>query len=151
MLSHQTLKVVADSVNPSLGLLALVLPFLRWRSSWRPASIHIAVTLLTVALTYFLRAVLGLEDVWASWGMNFSTHTAICVVLAVALASLNWVRSWIWGAIFLAYAALMVYQGYHSWPDIGTTAAVVVSYTAFIRYCGARWSVSVLRSDPTTS
>jgi hypothetical protein len=146
MLSHQTLKIVADSVNPSLGVLVLALPFAKWRGEWKPPSMHIAVTVLTVTLTYLLRAVLGLEAVWASWGLDFSTHAAICSVLVVGLSSLDWRRSWIWCAILLAYAILMVYQSYHTWMDIGITSAAMLP-SAIIRYWGDRWSTSALRSS----
>jgi hypothetical protein len=151
MLSHETLKIVADSVNPSLGMLALALPFAKWQGRWRPATMHIAVTLLTVAFTYAFRAVLGLETVWAGWGLDFSTHGAICIVLGVALASLDWRKSWIWGAVLLAYGILMVYQSYHTWADIGTTAVVIVPFALVIRYWGDRWGASTLRSPAAPS
>jgi hypothetical protein len=140
MLSHQTLKIVADSVNPTLGVLALALPFAKWRGQWRPSAKHIAITVLTVALTYSLRAALGLEAVWAHWGMDFSTHGAICIVLGVALASLSWRRSWTWGAVFVGYDSLMVYQAYHTWADIGTTTAVMLPLALLVRHWGDRWA-----------
>jgi hypothetical protein len=147
MLSHQTLKVVADSVNPILGILAIALPIMKWRGQWRPSSMHIGVTLLTVAFTYLFRAVFDLERLWASWGLDFSTHTAICVVLVVALSSLHWKRAWIWCVILGAYAQLMVYQSYHTWVDIGTTAAVMFPYSALVRYWGDRLSTSAVQSS----
>jgi len=151
MLSHQTLKIVADSVNPSLGILALALPFVRWQGRWQPSTMHIAITLLTVVLSYLFRAVLGLEAVWAHWGLDFSTHGAICIVLGVALASLDWRTSWIWGAVFLGYGILMVYQSYHTWADIGTTAVVIFPFAVLIRYWGDRWCASTLRSRAAPS
>lgn len=147
MLSHQTLKIVADSVNPSLGVLVLALPFAKWRGQWRPASVHIAVTLVTVTLTYLLRAVFNLEAVWASWGLDFSTHGAICIVLVVALSSLEWKRIWVWGAVFVSYDALMVYQSYHTWADIGTTSAVMFPFTITVRYLGDRLGGGAFRSS----
>ncbi|MBS0418006.1 MAG: hypothetical protein JSR66_09855 [Proteobacteria bacterium] len=151
MLSHQTLKIVADSVNPTLGLLALALPFATWRGQWRSPAKHIAVTLLTVALTYLLRAAFGFEAVWAHWGMDFSTHGAICIVLSVALASLCWRRSWIWGAVFVGYDFLMVYQAYHTWVDIGTTAAVILPFALLLRYWGDRWVAGSLGTRAPSS
>lgn len=140
MLSHHQLKTVADSVNPTLGVLALLLPFARWRNQWRPPSKHIAITVVTVALMYLVRAVLGLETMWAHWGLDFSTHGAMCIMLSVALASLDWRTSWIWGAVFVGYDFLMVYQAYHTWPDIGTTTAVILPFTLIVRYWGNRWT-----------
>jgi hypothetical protein len=151
MLSHPTLKIVADSVNPTLGVLAVALPFTKWRDQSRLAMRHVAVTLLIVALTYLLRAVLGLELMWAHWGMDFSAHAAICIVLSVALASLDWRRVWLWSAIFVAYDILMVYQGYHTWSDIGTTAAVVMPFVLIVRYWGDRWMIDSARCRTPTS
>lgn len=151
MLSHQTLKVVADSVNPLLGVLAIALPIAKWPGQWRPSSMHISVTLVTVALTYLFRAVFDLERLWASWRLDFSTHTSICVVLMVALSSLHWKRAWIWCAILVAYAQLMVYQSYHTWMDIGTTVAVMFPFTLLIRYWGDRLSASAVQSSAAQS
>jgi hypothetical protein len=150
MLSHETLKVVADSVNPSLGILALALPFAKWQGRWQP-TMHIAITLLTVVLTYLSRAVFGLEAVWARWGLDFSTHAAICIVLGVALSSLDWRKSWIWGAVLLGYGILMVYQSYHTWADIGTTALVMFPFCVVIRYWGDRWGASTHPSPAAPS
>ena len=151
MLSHQTLKVVADAVNPSLGILAIVLPFAKSREAWRQAAAHLGVTLVIVALTYLFRAGLQLEALWASWGMDFSTHGAICIVLVVALSSLAWKRFWVWGVIFVSYDALMVYQSYHTWADIGTTSAVVLPFTLALRYWGDRWGASMAQAARATS
>lgn len=150
MLSHSALKVVADSVNPSLGILALSLPFVKWHRVRKQAWMHMGVTTFTVLLTYFLRAAFGLESVWAGWGLDFSTHTAICSVLVIGLASLDWAKSWIWAGILLGYAALMVYQAYHTWADIGTTAAFVLPYSALIRYWGDRWCARRVPSSTTS-
>jgi hypothetical protein len=145
MLSHQALKVVADSVNPTLGALALALPFAKWRGQPRPALMHIGVTLLTTALMYAVRAAFDLEAVWGRWGMDFSTHASVCIILVVAVSSLNWRAVWIWGAVFVSYDALMVYQSYHTWVDIGTTSAVIVPFTLIIRYAGNCWATAVRR------
>jgi len=148
MLSHQTLKVVADSVNPILGILAIARPIATWRGQWHHPSMHIGVTSLTVALTYLFRAVFDLERLWASWQLDFSTHTSICVVLVIAVSSLDWKRAWIWCAILVAYAQLMVYQSYHTWVDIGTTTTVMVPFSVLIRYWGDRVS-GISRREPT--
>lgn len=151
MLSYQTLKIVADSVNPSLGVLTLALPFSRWPRQWRLSSMHIVVTLITVMLTYLARAAFSLEAVWASWGMDFTTHGAICIVLVVALSSLSWKRFWVWGVVFVAYDELMVYEHFHTWADIGTTSAVLLPFTLVVRYWGDRWGASIVQPARATS
>lgn len=151
MLSHQTLKVIADSVNPTLGILAIVLPFTKWRDVWRLAAAHLGVTLLIVALTYLFRAILQLEALWANWGLDYSTHEAICIDLVVASSSLYWRRAWIWCTVLLAYDALMVYQSYHTWPDLETTAAVMLPFAVTIRYGGDRVAGLAIRRGTVTS
>jgi hypothetical protein len=151
VLSHETLGIIADGVNPFLGLLALMLPYAKWRGRRGLAARHIAITLMMVALTYSVRAALGLEALWAQWGMDFSTHGAICIVLSVALASLSWPRAWIWGLAFMSYDCLMVYQGYHTWADIGTTTVVMLPFAKLIRYYGDRCAGLVDSAAPSVS
>jgi hypothetical protein len=131
--------------------LAVALPFAKWRGQWPPPAKHIAITLLTIALTYFLRAAFGLEAVWAHWGVDFSTHGAICIVLSMALASLRWRNSWIPGGVFVGYGFLMVHQAYHTWADIGTTTAVMLPFAVLLRYWGDRWVAANFGRRPASS
>jgi len=133
-LSYETLDAIADSVNPTLGVIALAWPWLRWREQWRIPAVNVIVTLLSVAIAYALSALDGATGWWPSWGLDFSTHTAVCVALVVSLCSIK--RSWsgLWVGVFAAYAALMVYQRYHSVGDIVTTAAVVAPFVIGLRW-----------------
>lgn len=124
-MSWETLDAIADSVIPVLGLIALIWPWLRWRGSRRHAALNITVTLLSVGFDYMLSALDGKFGWWPSVGLDFSTHTAIAIALIVALSSIKPSTWTVWTAILLGYFVLMVYQSYHTWADIGTTAAVV--------------------------
>jgi hypothetical protein len=125
MPSFETLDAIADSVNPLLGLLALTWPWLRWCRQWRLAALHVVATLLSVAFAYGITALDRANGWWQSWGLDFSTHTAVCVALIVALCAINLSLAGWWIGLFSAYVALMLYQEYHSVADVVTTASVV--------------------------
>ena len=89
----------------------------RWRF-WVPV-------LVGLGLVY---AVLGLDrafGLWARAGLDYSTHTAFAVVLAVSLFVLDRRTAWFSAALLVAYAWLMLRLGYHTLPDVLTTAAVL--------------------------
>jgi hypothetical protein len=134
MPSFETLDAIADSVNPLLGLVALTWPWLRWRGQWRLASLHVVVTLLSVAFAYAITALDHANGWWPSWGLDFSTHTAVCVALIVALCAINLSLAGWWVGVFAAYVALMLYQEYHSVADIVTTALVVAPPVILLRW-----------------
>lgn len=124
-MNWETLDAIADSVNPVLGIIALVWPWLRWRGSWRRAAVSVTVTLLSVAFAYALSALDAKFGWWPSMGLDFSTHTAIAVALVVSLCSIK-PSSWMaWAGVLLAYFVLMVYQGYHTPADIFTTLVAI--------------------------
>lgn len=124
-MNWQTLDAIADSVNPVLGIIALVWPWLRWRGSWRQAASNVLVTLLSVAYAYAMSALDARFGWWPSIGLDFSTHTAIAIALVVSLCSIK-PSTWVaWTAVLLGYFVLMVYQRYHTPADILTTAVVI--------------------------
>lgn len=124
-MSWDTLDAIADSVNPILGIIALVWPWLFWRRSWRRAALSVAATLLSVGFAYALAALDGRHGWWPSVGLDFSTHTAVAVALITSLCAIKPSIWFAWIAMLCGYVALMLYQGYHTLPDIITTAAVI--------------------------
>lgn len=124
-MNWETLDAIADSVNPALGIIALVWPWLRWRGSWRPAVLNVVATLASVAFAYAMSALDARFGWWPSVGLDFSTHTAVAVALVVSLCAIRPAIWFVWVAVFCAYAALMLYQRYHTVGDILTTAAVI--------------------------
>jgi hypothetical protein len=139
-MNWQTLDAIADSVNPVLGIIALLWPWLRWRSSWRHAALSVMVTLLSVAFAYAMSALDGRFGWWPAVGLDFSTHTAIAIALVVSLGAIK-PSTWLaWTAILFGYFVLMVYQRYHTWSDIVTTAVVIAPPLVL-----ARW---LLRTKP---
>lgn len=118
------LDAIADSVNPTLGIVALLWPWVFWRDSFRRAVLSVVATLLSVAFAYAASALDTHFGWWPAMGLDFSTHTAISVSLIVSLCSIKpslWIA---WTGVLLGYFVLMVYQGYHTVSDIVTTTAV---------------------------
>lgn len=131
MLSYQQLDVIADSYTPLLALIwlgAALWPLSRRR--WSSAARNLASGLIAAAIVYglmFMDLWLGL---WPRWGLDYSTHSALAVALVVQLWWLLPRQRWLWLISLFAYAGLMRYQGYHSWGDMVTTAAVVLPLLA---------------------
>lgn len=126
MTTYELLDHIADSVNPTLGLLALLLPWLKtYRSRGMSAWIRVAGALICVGVAYTGRAVDTLTGAWPAVGLDYSGHTAVCVALLMSLAQLS--SSWLIASIGIgiSYAALMMYQRYHTFADIVTTGIPV--------------------------
>jgi hypothetical protein len=123
--SWETLDAIADSVNPVLGIVALVWPWLVWRDSWRRAALSVASTLLSVGFAYFVAALDARYGWWPSVEMDFSTHTAVAVALVVSLCAIRPSLWFAWVAVLCGYVVLMLHQDYHTLKEIVTTAAVI--------------------------
>ncbi|MET0499866.1 MAG: hypothetical protein ABW106_16515 [Steroidobacteraceae bacterium] len=150
MLSYDTLDAIADSVNPTLGVVALLAPWLRRPSTTgrvRYALALDALTLLAVAAAYAGQAIDKQLGLWPAAGLDFSTHTAIFVAIASSL----WQAGQVWrvaaASLGLAYAMLMVYQRYHSWLDITTTTAAMLPPLILLWW----WAMRLLASKERLS
>ena len=133
-MSWDTLDAIADSVNPILGIIALVWPWLHWRGSWRRAALSVATTLVSVGLAYVLATLDARYGWWPSVGLDFSTHTAVAIALVVSLCAIKPSIWFAWAAVLCGYVALMLYQGYHTAADILTTAAVIAPPLCLYHY-----------------
>lgn len=126
MTSYEVLDHIADSVNPTLGLLAIAVPWLKvYRSLRPPPWVRVAGAVLCVGAAYLGQAIDRLTNAWPAFSLDYSGHSAVCVALLVSLGHLS--RRWTVASIAIgaAYALLMMYQGYHTLADIVTTATPV--------------------------
>jgi len=115
-------RILCETFIP---LLAGALIWAGVRSARPPLALY-AGTLAALALVYLLTWADRRQGWWAGWGLDFSTHTAIATVLVVALGFHGW-RWLAAGAVALAgYAFVMVSLGYHTPPDIATSAVAVL-------------------------
>ena len=144
-MSWETLDAIADSVNPVLGIIALVWPWLFWRGSWRRAALNVIATLISVGFAYVVASLDTRYGWWPSVGLDFSTHTAVAVALVASLWAIKPSLWFAWVVVLFGYAALMVYQGYHSLADIVTTAAVIAPPLAVYHWWLLRVQHSVSR------
>lgn len=141
MLSYDALDAIADSVNPALGVVALLVPWMR-RKGKRYALALDALTLLAVAVAYTGQAIDSQLGLWSRAGLDFSTHIAVFIAIASSLWQQG--RAWRFAAALLglAYAALMLYQRYHSWLEITSTAAAMLVPLTLLWW----WAMRVLPS-----
>lgn len=125
---YETLDTIADAYTPLLLILFLiglgVKLYRRW-PNYREVVLHFGFLLGLLIVSYgfmFIDKALGW---WPAFGSDYSTHTAVALSLVFALCILapHFAKS-IAGSM-LAYAALMVYQQYHSVLDIISTAFVI--------------------------
>ena len=142
MLSYETLDAIADSVNPTLGVVSLLVPWLRPESRKKAIALDV-FTLVAVALAYAGQAIDSRLGAWPSAGLDFSTHTAIFIAIASSLWQQG--KAWRFAAALLglAYAALMVYQRYHTWLDIVSTAAAMLPPLALLWW----WAMRIWRPE----
>lgn len=121
------LDLFSHTINPLLGLLALLLPLkMHYRRKLilpRYYAAILAVIVLAYAWMYFERKYQWWEHEWA---VTFSTHTAVHVAILSALWQLG--PRWRLGSVCIgfAYALLMVYRHYHAPTDIALTAAAIL-------------------------
>lgn len=127
MLNHQTLDAIADAVNPVMGVLALLFPWLRPPVCVRRALILDVFTLAAVGLAYAVRAADAAFGLWGGLGLDYSTHTAVYVAIASGLWQHGGAGRVLGAIVGVAYAALMLWQKYHAVLDIVTAAAVMLA------------------------
>jgi hypothetical protein len=147
MTTYEKLDWIADSVIPTLSVLALILPWLpRYRAAI-PGWKRVLCTVLGVALAYAVMFLDMRTGAWAAISLDYSTHSATCVALLVSLSYLS--RRWLVAAIAIgvAYAALMIYQHYHTIADI-LAAAAPIGLASWLIW---RWVLSASRPDPAAA
>jgi hypothetical protein len=129
------LDAIADSINPSLLVLALIAPWIQRR---RPPWAFWGCTFLSLVVVYVIQFLDHQLMLWPRAGLDYSTHTAFAVAVIVSLGAFD--RRWffILLPVLIAYATLMMYLEYHSLADILTAALVIGPPTWLIHRIGRR-------------
>ena len=139
MPDYETLDTIADAYTPLLAFaaLAVLVPALLARQ-WREVGARMASLAAGALVAYGLMFLDDRLRLWPAAGLDYSTHTAVALVLGMFLSvHSRRMRPACWASLS-AYALLMVYQGYHSAADILTTAVVVgVLYLPAVRMRGS--------------
>ena len=126
MPSHETLAIIADVYTPILALAALAI-LLRapGRLQWQALGARMARLAAGALIAYGLMFLDNWLQLWPALGMDYSTHTAVALVLVMFIAAhAPNARWWCWISL-PAYAVLMLVLRYHTAADIVTTALAV--------------------------
>ena len=132
-MDHQLLDAIADAINPSLLVLALVGPWIQTR---KPPWVLWGRTFLSLAVVYAIQFADHQFMLWPRLGLDYSTHTAFAVAVIVSLGAFD--KRWfvVLLPVLVVYAGLMMYLGYHSLADILTAALVIGPATWLIHRIG---------------
>lgn len=134
-MDNQLLDAIADAINPSLLVLALIVPWIqRRRLPWA----FWGRTFLSLVVVYVIQFADHQFMLWPRLGLDYSTHTAFAVAVIVSLGVFDKRWFFILLPVLVAYAALMMYLGYHSLADILTAALVIGPATWLIHRIGKR-------------
>lgn len=127
MPSYEALDAIADAYTPLLAIMSLsFLVVALFKARWRLAGLRLLTLAAGLAVAYGLMYVDARFNIWPTLGLDYSTHTAVALVLVVFLG-VNQARL-VLPAVgsLIVYILLMLYQGYHTVSDIALTAAVVI-------------------------
>ncbi len=133
-MDFETLDKIADSYIPFLAIAFLV--GVGGRAILHPGERQFLgqvfiffIGLLCVA--YGTMFVDNAVHVWSSFNLDYSTHTAVSLALVLSLCALarKFWKTFI--VSLLIYVLLMLYQKYHTFADIASTAPVIV-FSAFL-------------------
>lgn len=126
MFSYETLDAIADSYNPALALASLAfIAASVFRAQWRLAVSRLSAFSAIVFIAYGLMFLDRSFNIWLTFGLDYSTHTAVAIGLVLFLL-FNAPRSAaLWVCSFISYVLLMLYQHYHTITDIATTGLAV--------------------------
>jgi len=118
------LDQIADAYTPLLLLIALGVAAFKVINGQRWFWLYLVASAL---LVYGLMFADNHWHWWLALGLDYSTHTAAALSLVIFIGvGLRTRLVWILlGTSLLAYGELMFYLGYHTWRDMGATAAVI--------------------------
>ncbi|HMU66317.1 MAG TPA: hypothetical protein PKE57_04195 [Cellvibrionaceae bacterium] len=127
------LPVLCDAITPSLLIALLALPWF-YRGGLerrRLVLLSAAQTAVGLTATYSLMAIDNATGWWPRWGMDYSTHSAFALSLALPLVVHH---HWAWVFLIGFYGLCMQLLHYHSWADMLTTALAWAAFCLPIIY-----------------
>jgi hypothetical protein len=120
--TYRILDTIADSFDPLLAVIALACPFLRKQRVLRPAILYYLSAGAAIGFVYLVRAIDSRQQIWGSFGLDFSSHSAFAASLAISIGAFN--RRWaapVAVAVAL-YFCLELVMRYHGPLDILSSA-----------------------------
>ncbi len=117
------LDQIADAYTPLLLLIALLDLVLRWRAGDK---LHGLKLVYAVTVVYGWMFTDNRFQLWHSQGLDYSTHTAAALALVICIAGHKRMAvKLVLTMSLVLYGGLMNLLGYHSWPDMLTTAMII--------------------------
>ncbi|MEY4588714.1 MAG: hypothetical protein RL497_790 [Pseudomonadota bacterium] len=115
-----SLALLCDTITPILFVACLGLPWYHKHSYSIRVFVHVLLIELSLGfcVTYGLMALDNFYGLWPRFGLDYSTHSAFALTLALPLLKHH---HWAWGGLLLLYGLCMNSLGYHSWADILTS------------------------------
>ncbi|HEV7486759.1 MAG TPA: hypothetical protein VGQ65_13870 [Thermoanaerobaculia bacterium] len=140
MTTHSVLGAIANSFNPLLAILALAVPFLRKPLTVRSTIAYYLSVGVAIGLVYVVRAVDDRSHLWASRGLDYSTHSAFAASLATSIAAFH--RRWAVPLVLatVLYFALEIFMRYHGVVDILSSAVPAAIVAAVLLIASLRLS-----------
>jgi hypothetical protein len=138
--AYRFFDTIADSVNPILTVIALVVVVLEWRRRGPiAASTYAVATALGLGCIYAIAAVDRRWQVWQQLGGDYSLHSAYAASVGTSLVLRR--RTWIVPLIgcLVGYLLLIVLMGYHRTID-------VISAGLLGALCTVPWHLAALRA-----
>ena len=132
-MTYQQLDAIADGVNPALAILALVLPFLVRPAQQYGRLVFLLSTGVSMAVMYAIAWADRVAGLWSAFRLDYSQHTGFAAVLVFSLFAWNRRLGVVLVIVLIGYIVPMLYQEYHTIPDILTTELVIVSATLAIQ------------------
>ncbi|WP_163831362.1 hypothetical protein [Spartinivicinus ruber] len=135
MLSYEVLDFIADSYIPLLFLYILFLiGLVAIKEGLMFAARYLLIFFIGVVLVYFIMYLDIILQIWPSFSMDYSTHTALAIAIVNYLVVYKQQYKSYFIVSLIAYCLLMLYQQYHTVLDIVTTAVVIspMSFAIFI-------------------
>jgi hypothetical protein len=125
------LDQIADAYVPLLLAIALGVATVKWMNGQRWFWLRLLASAL---LVYGLMFADNRWHWWPALGLDYSTHTAAALALAlfIGVGLSTRLVSILLGTSLLAYGESMFYLGYHTWLDMGATAAMIGAGLWFI-------------------
>ncbi|MBP0639335.1 hypothetical protein [Cupriavidus sp. AcVe19-6a] len=126
MLSYQALDRIADSHNPVLGAIWIVLALIPLLTrQWRLASARAGLGVACLLIAYGFMWIDGALHIWSRAGLDYSTHTAVAVALIATIGAISCRVGALAVVMFCLYVPLMLHQRYHTVVDVASTVLAV--------------------------
>ncbi|NOI57408.1 hypothetical protein [Vibrio coralliilyticus] len=126
-MTYEQWDAIADAYIPVIGSISLVVILIAgFRSGLKTGTKQLLATLVSTLYIYVLMFADNYFQIWPSFEMDYSTHTALALVFVTYLFTHSKALKWLSVASMITYAILMMYQHYHTLADIITTALCVL-------------------------